>query len=134
MREIIVAAIRGSADITDLGVASEAVFAGDIDTPTQRPFIQLRWGSTTPGMGTPGRGMDRRGLVIWVHDQPNDYTRIDQIIRAMKRMFYDLVATPDGAGDWLSQMDYVGDSDDLSDDGHGTICRTSTWTIVGTGL
>lgn len=139
MREIIRAALVNDATLQGLGVAVDGsnVYAGNVDTPTQRPFLQMRWGGADPGVGRGAGAMAKRGLVIWVHDTADqfgggDYARIDSIIRRIKAIFADFVAEvwSDGA---VSVIDWLVDSDDLSDDGHGTITRNTTFAVVGTG-
>lgn len=128
MRTVIRQAIANDVTLAGLGVVPSGVLAGDVDTPTERPFIQLRWGETSPGLST----VDNRVLAIWVHDQPGDYTRIDSIIRRIKQIFDGLTPVQHSTG-WLLEIEWVTDSDDLTDDGHGTITRTTTHTLVGSG-
>ncbi len=128
MRAMIRQLLISDPTLQSLNVVPEAVFMGDADTPQERPFIQLRWGGTTPGIG----GVDRRALITWVHDRPGDYTRIDAILRRVRQL-YDQVAGAEHESGWTSQIDWVNDSDDLSDDGHGTITRNTTHTLIGSG-
>jgi hypothetical protein len=128
MRTVIRSTIADDLGLRQLGVVPDAVYAGDIDTPPERPFIQLRWGGTAPGVGAVGV----RQLAVWVHDAPNDYTRIDGILRRVRFLMSSLVGVVHDSG-WLTQVDWNTDSDDLSDDGHGTITRNSTYTVVGSG-
>lgn len=134
MRSVIWSALAGDEGLTSLGVVPGGILAGDVDTPTQRPFIQLRWLDGQRGVGVPGASHDRRILSVWVHDTPNDYTRVDQVISRVKKVFYDVVAQADNGGGFVSQIDWFGDSDDLVDDGHGTICRNSTFYVVASGM
>ena len=128
MRTLIRQVLIADPTLIGFGVAPGAVLAGDVDTPAERPFLNLRWGATTPGMDV----VDRRSLVIWVHDKPGDYTRIDSIIRRIKSLFGALAGEAHSSG-WLSQVEWVTDSNDLVDDGHGTITRTTTHNLVGSG-
>lgn len=114
--------------LTTLGVTEAGVIAGDVDTPSARPFVQLRWGQATPGLST----VDNRVLVIWVHDVPGDYEKIDAIIRRIKQLFQGIAGAQHAFG-WITVVEWVTDSDDLTDDGHGTITRTTTHNLVSSG-
>lgn len=128
MRTVIAQALMNDATLAGLGITSAGVYSGDVDTPQERPFIQLRWGQTTPGLDA----VDNRVLVVWVHDRPGDYTTIDSIVRRIKEIFRSIEATQHDAG-WILKIEWVTDSDDLTDDGHGTITRTTTHNLVASG-
>jgi hypothetical protein len=128
MRALIRQALIGDATLAGLGVVAPGVISGDVDTPAERPFLQLRWGQTTPGLST----VDRRVLIIWVHDKPGNYSRIDSIIRQIKVILAGLEADQHSSG-WLLKTEWITDSEDLTDDGHGTITRTTTHNLVGSG-
>lgn len=124
--------ITADATLLGLGVVAAGVLAGDVDTPRDRPFINIRWGVTTPGVG----GVDRRSVVVWVHDKPGDYTRIDTILKRIKFLLaaQPTAGTADMGGGYAVGLQWLTDSDDLVDDGHGTITRTTTHLLVGSGL
>lgn|SRR5512134_2759356 len=128
MRTLIRQTLTTDLGILGLGVVPEAILAGDVDTPPQRPFINLRWGVNTPGLDV----VTRRSLVIWVHDTPGDYSQIDAIIRRIGVVLGELVGVPHAYGH-LVTAEWTGDSEDLTDDGHGTITRTTSYSLVGTG-
>lgn len=129
MRSLIRSTILADASLVSLGVVSAGVLAGDVDTPQSRPFLNLRWSGTTPGLDT----VVKRDLVIWVHDQPGDYeAKVDPIIRRLRTLLPSLAGVVHPYG-YLTVVEWNGDSEDLVDDGHGTIARTTTFTIVGSG-
>lgn len=128
MRALIRQAIIGDATISALGITGDAAFAVDVDTPTQRPFLQLRWGRNDEGISV----VTKRQLTIWVHDVPGDYTRIDSIIVRLRSLLPELVGQSNGAG-YLVEAEWNGDSEDLTDDGHQTITRNVSFTLVGSG-
>jgi hypothetical protein len=129
MRAIVRAAIIADATLTGLGVVPAGVMAGNVDTPTMRPFLNLRWGVTTPGLAT----VNKRILVVWAHDRPGDYTvRIDPIIVRLRTVLGSLVGVSNGLGH-VVDVEWTGDSEDLVDDGHGTITRTASFNLVGSG-
>jgi hypothetical protein len=128
MRAFLMDAITGDPTLNALGIVEESSFAVDVDTPQQRPFLQLRWGRNNVGMDV----VTRRDLVIWVHDQPGDYGRIDSIILQLRALLPTLEGLDNGLG-YLVAAEWTGDSEDLADDGHRTIARTASFTLVGTG-
>lgn len=128
MREIVRAAIIEDVTLASLGVVPSRVKSGDMDTPQGRPFLQLRWGRTDFGLDV----VLRRNLVIWVHDEPGDYTRIDLIILQLRSLLVELVGQSNGLGHVVG-VEWVGDSEDLADDGHRTIARTASFVLVGSG-
>lgn len=128
MRELIFQAIITDATLNGLGITDDSSFAVDVDTPSQRPFLQLRWGRNDEGLDS----VTRRNLVIWVHDQPGDYTEIDAIILRLRALIPALVAQPNVNG-WLVGAEWAGDSEDLVDDGHRTIARNTSFVLIGSG-
>ena len=128
MRAVIRSAIIGDATLQSLGVVASGVLAGDVDTPEPRPFLNLKWGTTNPA---PFGGVAQRTVLgIWVHDQPNDYERIDAICRRLRILLPSLTGLQDLA-DYVSQVTWDNDGPDLKDEGHGTITRVSTYTVNG---
>lgn len=129
MRALVRSAIIADATLITLGVVGPGTFAVDVDTPPQRPFLQLRWGRTDPGLSV----VNRRNLVIWVHDKPGDYTlRIDPICIRLRSVLAALVGQSNGLGH-VVDVEWLGDSEDLVDDGHKTIARTTSFSLVGSG-
>lgn len=129
MRAAVRTAIVNDVTLQGLGVTSASVYAGDVDTPPERPFIVLRWGGTAnTGLST----VQPRFLTVWVQDEPNDYELIDAIIRRIRTVLVGLVGTQHETG-WFVGVEWDGDSDDLSDDSHGTILRQSRYTLMTSG-
>lgn len=129
-RTLIRQLILGDIELAALGVVPAGVLSGDIDTPQVRPFLQLRWGTTQPGLST----VNFRLLTIWVHDEPGDYAPyIDPIAFRLRNLLPAQYALAHETG-WLTSVEWSGDGDDGSDDGHGTIFRTTSYTLVGSGF
>lgn len=128
MRTLIMQAIINDGTLNGLGITDESSFAVDVDTPQERPFLQLRWGRNGVGLDV----ATRRDLTVWVHDKPGDYGRIDSIILRLRTLLPGLEGTANGLGH-LMAAEWTGDSEDLADDGHGTIARTTGFLLVGTG-
>ncbi len=125
MRALIRTTLVEDAVLASLGLVDEAIVSGDADSIKERPFINLRFGDDNPGMGP----VTRRGLVVWVHDEPDDYTRIDAIHKRIRALLENLIGDT-GVG-YVAQVHWITDSSDLSDTDRGTILRTGTYQIVG---
>lgn len=128
MRTLIFQAIINDSALNSLGFTSSSAFSVDVDTPQQRPFMQLRWGRNDIGLDR----VTRRNLVIWVHDEPGDYSVIDQTILRLRVLLPTLEGQNNGSG-FLMSAEWSGDSEDLADDGHKTITRNTSFSLVGTG-
>lgn len=113
-----------------LSVPEGAIVSGDADSVQERPFINLQWSENNPGLGP----MTRRSLVVWVHDEPGDYARIDAILLRIRAIFTGLEAAQAPEGGWLNSVRWETDSGDLRDETRGTILRTSTYLLIGSGM
>lgn len=128
MRTAIREAILADATLIGLGVVETGVLAGDVDSFADRPFLNMKWGARNPGMSTE----TATSLTIWVHDDPNDYTRVAAICARLAVLLPSIVGQADTvSGGWISQIRWDGDSGDLSDDGHRTITKQVNFTIIG---
>jgi hypothetical protein len=122
---------------TDPGLNAEGItlnriyITHDVDTPGAKPFIVLRWGNTDPGLGP----INRRSLQVWVHDKKGDYSRINRCLKHVRDALIDLagIATPETSG-WLSQVNWEGYSEDLSDDEANTFTRYASFVLTGSGV
>jgi hypothetical protein len=130
MRALIYGALVNDSVLNGLGINSENSFAIDVDTPQTRPFLQIRWGLNE--IGLKNTAVSRRTLTVWVHDEPGDYTRIDEILYRVKSLLPTLDGQSNGLGHVVS-IEWTGDSEDLADDGHGTITRNTGFSLVGSG-
>jgi hypothetical protein len=128
MRALIRQAIIADATMAGYGINGANSFAVDVDTPQSRPFLQLRWGRNDAGIDR----VTIRNLVVWVHDKPGDYALIDGILLRLRDLIPSLVGESNGTGH-LVDVTWAGDSEDLADDGHGTITRNSSFILVGSG-
>lgn len=133
MRSLIRSRIVADAQLVTLGVLPTGVRAGQIDTPEERPFLNLIWGDTNEGLSV----VKRRLLTVWVHDVPEDYSRIDAIVFRLRSVLTAIEGASwtenGGQSGWVTAIRWEGDSGDLADDGHGTIVRTSSYSIIGSG-
>ena len=132
MRAVIRTAILADSTLQSLGIADgNHCLSGDVDSFAVRPFINLKWGTTNPAPY--GNAAQQTSLVAWVHDDPNDYERIDAILRRLRVLIPSLVGLQD-THDYVSQVSWTGDGPDLKDDGHRTITRQGNYTLNGSML
>lgn len=127
MRIVVREALLADSALQALGFTEgHSILSGDLDSPEARPFLNLKWGET---LRAPFGGVVRQTvLAIWVHDQPNDYDRIDLICARLRILVPSLLAMTD-VSDYVSQIAWTGDGPDLKDEGHRTIVRVSNYLL-----
>lgn len=130
MRALIYSTLVNDSVLNAAGINDASAFAVDVDTPQTRPFLQIRWGRTEIGLRR--TVVSRRTLVVWIHDQPGDYSVIDAILTRVKDLLLTLEGQSNGSGHVIA-VEWTGDSEDLADDGHGTITRNTSFELVGSG-
>ena len=128
MRSLVFQTIVSDPTLNGFGITGATSFAVDVDTPQGRPFLQCRWGRNDEGLDV----VTRRNLVVWVHDAPGDYAKIDSIILRLRELLPTLINQSNGLG-WVVGVEWAGDSEDLADDGHRTITRNTSFVLVGSG-
>jgi hypothetical protein len=88
--------------------------------PRIKPFIMYRQTSDVQRFrGDDGDLVRSSGFMIFVHDEPGDYLRIDSVIDRLKVLFQDITDQPNR----IIRSTWVETSDDLRDDDMGTILR-----------
>lgn len=88
--------------------------------PHLKPFIMYRQTSDVQRFrGDDGDMVRSSGYMIFAHDEPGDYMRIDTIIGHLKRLFQDITDQPNG----IIRSNWIETSDDLRDDDMGTIIK-----------
>lgn len=87
------------------------------EPPKTRPFVIYNLGITTPS-GPSALRAHNRYVQVWVHDDPGDYHRIDQMLARIKEVFE---AAPQEAE--FYELRLVNDSPDLNDTGLDTIVK-----------
>lgn len=132
VREVVTTRLTSDSAMNTEGINLGSTFLShDKDTPQVRPLMVLRWQDTAPGLST----VNQRNLQVWVHDVPGDYTRVDRILRRVKTLLTTMFGVNAGDVDsWITQIDWKGDSDDLSDDEAVTFCRYSNFTVTGSAV
>ena len=69
-------------------------------------------------------------VTVWLHSKGRDYGPIDDGLEVVKYVLEDAVHLLGGDGWILTQADWRGDSQDLFDDGYGTITKNSAFDVV----
>jgi len=105
-------------EATDL---SERVFQGESLDTNQiiKPFLVYTIGNSTSEHLSDYHTANRQFFTIFVHDQPADYTKIDDVVKVVKTLLV-------GAGDKASHMmiiRHLETSRDLDDQTMNTILR-----------
>jgi hypothetical protein len=88
--------------------------------PHLKPYIMYRMTSDVSYMrGDDGEQVRSNGYMLFVHDVPGDYLKIEDIIEQLKGLFQDIVDQANGVvkSFWLET------SDDIRDDDMGTITK-----------
>jgi hypothetical protein len=129
VRLIVSRALSGDLQMNSLGFNKDSLFSGDADTPAMRPYVVMRWGDTQVGVGD----SRQRSLVVYIHDEGNNYDRIDAALRRTRDIITEIHGARTTTG-WITTIDWVLDSGDLSDDATHTIMRTSTYNVVASGM
>lgn len=101
-----------------------------LETPV-RPFAVMRYQGHNPGLSR----VNQTRLEVWVHDEPGNYIRIEQVLRLVRERITSMVAYNDvELGVSLMDPIWEGESVDLFDDGHRTNTKSSTFLLTGTGF
>lgn len=129
VRKVVSRALWTDLQMNGLGITKASFWSGDADTPETRPYLVMRWGDTAVGVGD----SRQRTLVVWIHDQGNNYDRIDAILRRARDLITDIHGARTDTG-WITTIDWITDSGDLSDDTTHTIVRTSSYNVVASGM
>lgn len=114
-------------------VPEERIFQiGSVDQKPQTPFIVFRLSGDFPTVTKRSKAR-RVSLEIWVHDKPGDYSRIDGILKQIEQTFDDVVHASAAEGESISTADWESRSPDLNDDGFGSICKMTNYSLIGRG-
>lgn len=96
--------------------------------PAARPFLYVAYGADTPELRDDGKPVaNSQVMTVYVHDEPGDYTRIDQILVLVKTALEGQVV--DGINGIFAI--WQGASPDLADDRFQTIVRNAEFRLVG---
>lgn len=130
IRSIVYQELVGDLGLHHLGINEDSAWLNSAAPSTLvLPSIVLSWSQVTPGIGE----VTRRELLLYAHDQPGDYDNIVAILARAKEVILALGPTNKDDTSCVVATQWLGDSQDLSDDAYGSIMKYSTFTIVGSG-
>lgn len=95
--------------------------------PHLKPYIMYRMTSDVGNFrGDDGEQARSNGYMVFAHDVPGDYLKIDAVMEQLKTLFQDIVDQPNGVikSFWLET------SDDIRDDDMGTIMKFARIQII----
>lgn len=105
---------------------------GSLDAAPDRVFGTYRLRGSVQSVTS--RSLSREvGLEVWVHDDPGSYLRIDNILKELERILKAVVHASAAEGESISQTKFESRSPDLNDDGLRTICKMTSFTLIGKG-
>lgn len=101
----------------------------EFPVPLEKPFGVLLHEGPLPGV----RSHRQYRSALWVHDEPGDYTKIDEVLRAAEILL--VAAVPVSLnGVWLNDVQWTGVSGDLSDDARRTNVKNTNFLLTGNGM
>lgn len=112
---------------SDSELALENVYpTNSVDTAPEDWFAVITWGVTSKSFGTIGSDQ----VQIWLHDRNRDYGRINAGLTRLKELLTDTIHREGDDGVVLAAAEWNGESQDLRDDGYGTLTRYAEFTTV----
>lgn len=121
-----------TADATLMALLQGGVHAarGFDSVPATKPFLVHRGSTDTPDIMDGNVAVaSTRYWWVWVHDDPGDYTRIDDVLDRVRIV---LQGARGGSQSGIVVARWIDSSDDLFDDQMGTVCRYDRYTISHT--
>lgn len=118
-----------SGSLGDLGIKGGNVYAGEVDSPEGDAFLILRFGPVSPGIGPVNIGP----AFVWAYRRDSaDYLELDVVLKRIRDLFTAIEAQATAEG-WITEIVWLGDSDDFSDDVYHAVARNASFTIVASG-
>lgn len=103
--------------------------AGAVDENPPKPFIIYKIAGEFKGATRTSQHRTAR-LEVWVHDNKGSYVLIDGMLDSIERAL-DLAVHVQAGESRISQALWESRSPDLDDSGFGTLCKMTSYTIVG---
>lgn len=120
--------LAGHAPLTAIIPADHQYPAGSLDAAPDKPFIEIKVGPRQPG---PFAGVGENYADVWVHDEAGTYMTIDAAIEEIKAALSGAERSQAVSASGGVVAQWTGDSDELADDGYGTICRYTSFKLNG---
>lgn len=130
VRDLVFHALTSDTELTALGIDTNHAWAsGSVEGPQPAPFIVIKWGNTSKGIGP----INTAPVQIFVHDDIGDYGVINSILLRVRAVMTGLAAHG-YAANWIIEVDWLGDSGDLADDTYKTLMRNAEFNVVANTL
>lgn len=131
IRNVVFDALRDDVTLRALGIDDSTIFplGGSLDSPQMNRWVTLRWGQLFPGMGE----VKRIDLQLWAYDREPDFGGIDDILKRCRDILLNLGQVPMAPG-WTVAVEWLGSSDDFSDDVYKAVTRNESYTIIASGM
>lgn len=132
LRELVYRSLSNVAALEIAGLVPGAVYpAFSPDSPAERVWLVLRWGTTVPGVGPANSG----DLALWAYDREERYDRIEEVLKACRPIMDSLVAAvlaPAGSGAILG-VNWQGSGPDGYDDTYPAWTRFESYLVTASG-
>lgn len=117
-RASVISLLEGDGILSELGF-STFLPTNAVDTPPETRFGVVSWGISNPAYGT----TEVTELAVWLHDQENSYSKIRSGLKRVRDILLDANNVLGEDGSVFVTATYRGESNDLRDDGYGTVTR-----------
>jgi hypothetical protein len=96
------------------------------DTVDEKRFLIVSWQPGSAAFGKHGS----EAVLVWAHDKDRDYTAVDAALSRVRDLLHDATHIVGEDGRTLTTARWNGVSDDLYDDGYGTVTKNADFTVV----
>lgn len=130
VHSLVYAALSQDAALNALGIDADSCWAaGSFDGPQPTPFMVIRWGLVTRGIGPSNPAT----VTLFVYDDPGSYERTNAILLRARAVMLGLSATGT-ASNWITSVQWLGDSEEGNDDAYRTLMRNAEFSVVSNTL
>lgn len=133
LRNFVYDRLKADVQLNALGYTESGLYGAIMgaDSPQERRFMVLRWGTDTPRV--PGRDsrIVRTGLTVWAYNRESDYGPIQSALARVRDILVPTGGSDHGSG-WIIDVEDNGTSEDLWDDGYSAITRNRAFTFTAT--
>lgn len=131
LRNLVYNLLTVDVELNSLGYTTDTIYGAlmGADSPQERRFMVLRWGTDSPAV--PGRDsrIVRTGLTVWAYNRESDYGPIQSALLRVRDILVPIAGADHGSG-WILDVEDNGTSEDLWDDGYSAITRNRALTFT----
>jgi hypothetical protein len=131
LRQAVFDALKTDVQLNSLGITEDSLYPAAVDSPQQKLFAVLAWGTSTLG---PGRDstVNLEDLTLWVYNRERNYGPITDILKRSRVIVLGLERVWLNPG-WTSGVNWLGSSVDLWDDAYLAATRNDAYRIAASG-